>query len=101
MPIFPVSKLTGQITITTGAEAVAGPDVETPNGVMVRALSSNGGSAWWTNVGNDEKGEGDDITGVGFELTVVNPSAFPPVANLNQLLFGGSGNGYVVCWAKL
>ena len=92
--------MTGQITVTTGAQAVAGPDIALPNGAAIEALSTNGGTVFYTNVGNADKAVGDDITAVGYELAA-GKFILVSVANLNQLLFGGSGDGYKFCWSKL
>jgi len=99
-PVDTSTPLTGQITVTTGAQAVAGPDIALPNGALIEALSANGASTWVTNVGNNDAAVGDDITGLGWEMAA---GKFIPVsvANLNELLFGGSGNGDKLCWIRL
>lgn len=46
--------ISGQVTVTTAGTAVNGSNVQTPNGLFVRALAANTGVVY---VGNDGAGD--------------------------------------------
>jgi len=91
-----MSLLSGQITVTTAGTAVAGPDVDIVNAVLIRGLTGNTGLVY---VGND--GAGDVTSANGFELdsgedTIELSSAV--VTNLSQLYFDAATSGDKLCW---
>lgn len=91
---FGPQAFTGVITVTTAGTAVNGSDVDTPNGVIVRALSTNTGVVYF---GND--GAGDVASTNGFELSA-GDQMIVMVGNLKDIWFDAATNGDKFCWLK-
>ena len=71
-----------------------GSNITLPNGVFVKALSTNTGKMY---VGG--AGDGTVSSSTGFELSAGNV-IFVPVTNLKDVFVDSSVNGEKVCWMK-
>lgn len=89
---FGSQAISGQITVTTAGTAVNGSDVDTPNGVFIRALAANAGVVY---VGND--GAGDVSSSNGYQLSA-GDQIIVMVGNLKDLWFDSASNGDKICW---
>jgi hypothetical protein len=87
-------QISGQITVTTAGTEIQGSNIDTPNGVYVRALGANTGYMY---VGNN--GDGTVSNSTGFQLSA-GAQIHVNIANLADMWVDASVNGEKVCWLK-
>lgn len=90
-----LTKLSGQVTVTTAGTAVQG-NVVSGKVFSFQAHPDNTDTAW---IGNDGA---DDVTGSnGFPLNPVGPALILLIDDLSDLWFDADVSGEKVCWIRI
>lgn len=90
-----LTKMSGQITITTAGTAIQGAAVRG----KLFAIQGVPGNTGLTYVGNDGA---DDVTAAnGFPLPKIGPGVVIEIGDLSDLWFDSASNGDKVAWLRL
>lgn len=91
--VTPDAGLTQIITVTSAGTPVPGPDVDNPNGWILKASPDNTDTVWYMFLGQTKAAK-------GFPLNA-GEAMIVPARNLNQLSFDADVSGEKIHAAKL
>lgn len=90
-----LTKLSGQITVTTAGTAIQGGVIK-GSAFSFQAHPDNTDTTW---IGND--GADDVTSGNGFPLNAAGPALILLINDLSDLWFDADVNGEKICWVRI